>query len=386
MPRSLLVAMLPVSRTLGQQTRSLSFAQGSLAYLNRSNKPHVFRLSRRMFRSSAIALKEDYYKTLGVPRTATKAEIKKRYFELAKKYHPDVNKEEGAKEKFAEYNEAYEVLTDDEKKQVYDTYGHAGVDAQQQGGFGGAGGFNGFGGPFGGFQQGGQQVDADEIFDMFEGMFGGQAARGRGRDVQQHVTLTFLEAVNGCSKEVNVQYTDRTSPQERKSKVVKVNIPAGVDDGVMIRVSNEGGGGMKGKPNGDLRLHINVQKDPYFDRDGPNIHVEKSLSISQAILGGKVDVLTLNGMVEVKVPAGTQSGAKLVLRGKGVKDVNSIYKGDQYIHLKVKIPKKINDRQKELLKEFEDEFEKNSTGEKKDDDSDRCTSAWQRIKDFLNKK
>lgn len=164
------------------------------------------------------------------------------------------------------------------------------------------------------------------MFDIFEGMFGGQAARGRGRDVQQHITLSFLEAVNGCEKEINVQYTDRTSPNERKTKKVKVNIPAGVDDGILIRVSNEGGGGLKGKPNGDLRLHINVQRDAYFARDGPNVHVDKPLSLTQAILGGSVDVLTLSGMVEVKVPPGTQPGAKLVLRGKGIKDVNSIYK------------------------------------------------------------
>jgi DnaJ-class molecular chaperone len=214
-------------------------------------------------------------------------------------------------------------LSNEEKKQAYDTYGHAGVDGQQQPG--GGGGFGGFGGPFGGFQ-GGQQVDAEEMFDMFEGMFGGQASRGRGRDVQQHCSLSFLEAVNGCERDIVVHYTDRSAPNQKKTKTVKVKIPAGVDDGVLIRVSNEGGGGMKGKPNGDLRLHINVQRDAYFARDGPNVHVDKPLSLTQAILGGSVDVLTLGGMVEVKVPPGTQPGAKLVLRGKGIKDVNSIYK------------------------------------------------------------
>ena len=241
------------------------------------------------------------------------------------RYHPDVNKEEGAKEKFAEYSEAYEILSNDEKKQAYDTFGHAGVDGQQHAG--GFGGFNaaGFGGPFGGFQ-GAQQVDAEEMFDIFEGIFGGQASRGRGRDVQQHCTLSFLEAVNGCEKDVLVHYTDRSSPNERKTKTVKVVIPPGVDDGVVIRVANEGGAGLKGKPNGDLRLHINVERDAYFSREGPNVHVEKPLSISQAILGGTVDVLTLKGMVEVKIPPGTQPGAKLVLRGKGIKDINSIYK------------------------------------------------------------
>lgn len=346
-------------------------------------------IAKRYFRPSVVVLKEDYYKTLGVSRNASKSEIKKKYFELAKKYHPDVNKEEGAKEKFAEYSEAYEILSNDEKKNAYDTFGHAGVDGQHQAG----GGFGGFGGPFGGFH-GAQQVDPEEMFDIFEGLFGGgQASRGRGRDVQQHCTLSFLEAVNGCEKEVLVQYTDRSSPNEKKTKTVKVNIPAGVDDGVVIRVSNEGGGGLKGKPKGDLRLHINVQKDAYFARDGPNVHVDKPLSLSQAILGGTVDVLTLKGMVEVKIPPGTQPGAKLVLRGKGIKDVNSIYKGDQYIHLKVRIPKKINDRQKELLKEFEAEFEKeesqdggdNTKNSTYDSHTSCVNNAWQRIKDFMNK-
>jgi molecular chaperone DnaJ len=189
-----------------------------------------------------------------------------------------VNKAPEAEAKFREISEAYEVLEDDEKRGMYDQFGHAGVDPQNAG----FGGFNG--GPFGGFQggfQGGQQVDPQDIFEMFEGMFGGEAARGKGRDVQQVLNLSFFEAVNGCTKEVSVQVTDRKNPGKVTTKKVKVTVPAGVDDGVVMRVGGEGGIGVSGKPNGDLRLNIRVAKDPYFVREGPNIHVEQPITIVQ---------------------------------------------------------------------------------------------------------
>jgi molecular chaperone DnaJ len=194
----------------------------------------------------------------------------------------DVNKEKDAEQKFRDISEAYEVLENDEKRQLYDNYGHAGVDPQAAGQ--GFDGFQGFGGFPGGFQQGGQQVNAEELFDMFEGMFGGEGARGRGRDVQQNVQLSFFEAVNGCTKEVSVQYTDRKNPNKVNTKKVKVTIPAGVDDGVVMRIQNEGGVGMPGKGNGDLRLNIRVAKDPYFARDGANVHVELPITITQVSL------------------------------------------------------------------------------------------------------
>jgi DnaJ-class molecular chaperone len=193
-----------------------------------------------------------------------------------------VNKEPSAEVKFKQITEAYEVLEDEQKRQLYDSYGHAGVD---QGGAGGPGGFGGFqGGPFGGFGGNAQQVDADELFEMFEGMFGGAGSRQRGRDVQQVLQLSFFEAVNGCSKEVTVKVTDRKKPGESITKKVKVTVPAGVDDGVVMRVQGEGGHGLPGKGNGDLRLEIRVQKDPYFVRDGPNVHVEQPISITQVQL------------------------------------------------------------------------------------------------------
>ncbi len=191
-----------------------------------------------------------------------------------------MNKAPEAEAKFREISEAYEVLENDEKRSMYDQYGHAGVDPQNAG----FGGFDGGFGPFGGFQggfQGGQQVDPQEIFEMFEGMFGGEGARGKGRDVQQTLNLSFFEAVNGCSKEVTVQYSDRKNPGKVSTKKVKVTVPAGVDDGVVMRVAGEGGAGMPGKSSGDLRLNIKVAKDAYFVREGPNIHVEQPISIAQ---------------------------------------------------------------------------------------------------------
>lgn len=351
-------------------------------------------LSQRKFHASSLRQKEDFYKVLGVTKGASKTDIKKKYFELAKKYHPDVNKAPEAEGKFREISEAYEVLENDEKRSMYDKFGHAGVDPQNAG-FGGGGfeGFEGFGPFAGGFQgQGGQQVDPQEIFEMFEGMFGGEGAKGKGRDVQQTLHLSFFEAVNGCFKEVTVQYSDRKNPGKVNTKKVKVTVPAGVDDGVVMRVAGEGGAGMAGKSSGDLRLNIKVSKDAYFIREGANIHVEQPISITQAILGSKVDVLTLGGILEVKIPPGTQPDAKLVLRGKGVKDVNSIHKGDQYIHLKIVIPKNITNKQKELLLEFEKEGNGTTTqsttgtSEGKSTMSSTLESAWNRLKDFMGKK
>lgn len=248
---------------------------------NSSRKKYCFasQLGNKLsYRSSTILLKEDFYKVLGVDRNASKSDIKKKYFELAKKYHPDVNKDPAAEKKFKEISEAYEVLEDEKKRELYDNYGHAGVDPNNNPGAGPFGGFGGFHG-----QQ--VQVDPEEIFEMFEGMFGGRE-RGKGRDIQQAVSLSFFEAVNGCTKELTVEYTDRVGKRgqqsAKKTKKVTVTIPAGVDEGVVMRVRNEGGGGMGG-PNGDLELHIRVQKDPYFTREGPNVHVDLPISIYKVI-------------------------------------------------------------------------------------------------------
>jgi molecular chaperone DnaJ len=284
----------------------------------------------RGFRSSSMMLKEDYYKTLGVSRGADEKDIKTEYRKMAKKYHPDVNKDKGAAEKFAEISEAYEILNDKEKRSAYDSFGHAGVgNGAPGGGPGGFGGGNPFGGMGGGFHQaGGQNMSQEDLFNIFNQAFGGQGRqRGprKGSDVQMAMGLDFLEAVNGTTMDIRTEYVDVDSSgtRRRKTRNVNVNIPAGVDTGVVLRVSAKGNTGDAGMPPGDLLLHLDVRDDPYFQRNNYDVHVEVPISVSQAILGDTIDVLTLDGMVEMKVPAGTQPDAQLAMKGKGIKAVNS---------------------------------------------------------------
>lgn len=267
--------------------------------------------------------KKDFYEVLGLKKGCTKEEIKKNFRNLAKKYHPDLNKDDKTSEaKFREVSEAYEVLEDDKKRQQYDNFGHAGVDGQayqqqQQGGnpFQGHpfGGFGGFGGGFGG----GQQMSQEDLMDMFEQAMGG----GQNVDLETSVRLTFLEAVNGITKDIKIDYVQREKRQQiRKSKTVKVDIPPGVDDNMTIRVSGEGATNSRGQV-GDLFVKVKVFSDPYFKRSGPDVHVEVPISFTKAILGSSVDVLTLDGMVSMTIPQGTQPEAQLLLKGKGIRDV-----------------------------------------------------------------
>jgi DnaJ-class molecular chaperone len=349
----------------------------------------------RWFRGTSSLLKEDYYKSLGVNRGASKAEIKKKYFEMAKKYHPDVNKEKGADEKFKAVSEAYEILNDDEKRAAYDNFGHAGVGNGAPGGGAGGGGnpfggFGGFQGGFGGFQGGGfqqQNISQEELFEIFNQAFGGQARqRGprKGSDVQVAMSLDFLEAVNGCTKDVRTDYVDRANDgqRSRKSRNVSVTVPAGVDTGVVLRVGGKGNTGDDGMPAGDLLLHLDVRDDPYFKRHNYDVHVEIPISVSQAILGDTVDVLTLDGMVEMKVPAGTQPNSQLALKSRGIRAVNSNRRGTQIVHLIIEMPKKINERQEELMREFREE-EKAMKVEKKS--KSFVDAAWERLRGFLGK-
>jgi DnaJ-class molecular chaperone len=342
----------------------------------------------RCFRATGVAFKEDYYKTLGVSRGSTKADIKKKYFELAKKYHPDVNKEDGAEAKFQQISEAYEILNDDDKRSAYDNFGHAGVGNGAPGAgnpFGGMGGnpFGGMGGnPFGGGFQGNFQsnISQEDLFNIFEQAFGGQARqRGprRGSDVQMAMRLDFLEAVNGCVKDITSEYIESLDGKRvRKKRKVNVTIPAGVDTGVVLRVGEKGNDGDANMPAGDLLLHLEVRDDPYFQRHNYDVHVELPISISQAILGDTVDVLTLDGMVEMKVPAGTQPDTQLAMKGKGIKAVNSTRRGSQIVHLKIEVPKKINDKQRELMEAFKAE-------EKIEKSKSFVDSAWDRLKKFM---
>jgi len=326
--------------------------------------------SIRFFSSSS---KRDLYEVLGVSRTANKAEVKKAYFKLAKQYHPDTNKDdETAAEKFKEATAAYEALSDDKQRQMYDQFGHAATDPnfqQQQHGnpFGGAEGFNFQDGGFH-FSStgGGGEIDPEELFDAF---FGGGSRRRRGpqrgADLQMHVRLSFQEAVNGASKDLHLRYQvmNRESGQvEIKERDVKVDTPPGIDNGMNLRLSGEGAEGDPGAPRGNLLVQVLVDEDHYFIRDGANVHTEAPISITQAILGGTVDVKTLNGEVEVKVPQGCQPDTKLMLRGKGIQKLHGASKGDHVVHLKIEIPKKFTKRQEELLREFDDETRESGYG------------------------
>jgi molecular chaperone DnaJ len=316
---------------------------------------------------------------LGVQRGATKDEVKKKFRELAKKYHPDLNKDDkNAEAKFREVSEAYEVLEDDTKRQRYDSMGHAGVDDSFGGGQGGFGGGNpfaqGFGG-FGGFRSTGN-MHAQDIFDFFEQTM---SQHMRYSQPQGNVMLSFFEAVNGCSKDVVIEYYEQQNRRNRvkNTKTIRVEIPAGVEDNMTIQIP---GDRKEGSP-GDMFVNIRVAEDPYFKRNGNDVVVQLPISITQAILGGQIDVLTLDGMVTMKIPPATQPDTKLVLKGRGIRSVGrSNWKGDQYVIMKLKMPTKLTQKQKELLESFEnEEKQKNESKDKKNP----LEEAWMRLKTWL---
>lgn len=349
--------------------------------------------------------KRDYYEILGIDRNATKDEIKRAYRKLARKYHPDVNKEPDAEEKFKEVKEAYEVLSDDQKRAQYDQFGHAGAQAS---GFGGAHDFTGF----------------SDIFDMF---FGGGSrsnpnAPRQGADLQYTLTLEFEEAIFGKTMEINVPKeetcttcngtgakpgtrpetchychgtgeisTEQVTPfgrivnrrtchycrgtgklikekcttchgkgRVRTQSKIKVTIPAGIDEGQQIRLAGKGEPGINGGPPGDLFVVVRIKPHEFFKREGDHIYLELPISIAQAALGDEIDVPTVHGKVALKIPPGTQSGKIFRLRGKGVPNVHGYGHGDQHVQVRVVIPTKLTQRQKELLREFE-QIEHNRT-------------------------
>ena len=380
--------------------------------------------------------KRDYYEVLGVSKTATQDELKKAYRKLARKYHPDLNKDnEEAAEKFKECNEAYSVLSDDQKRAQYDQFGHA---AFENGGMGGGGGFGGAGG-FGGFGGSGME----DIFDMF---FGGQGGRGgsraktgpqRGADLRFDLEITFEEAAFGLEKEINlyrdetcdhchgegaepgskvescpecngtgyVRFTQNTMfgqmvnerPCSRckgegkiisepckecrgkvtviRNKKLKVKIPAGVDNGSRLRVAGEGEAGAKGGPNGDLYVYLYVKPHKFFERDGTTVLCEVPINIVQATLGADIKVPTLDGQVTMKVPEGTQPGKVLRLKGKGIPSLRGGSRGDQLVRIKVVVPTKLSDKQKDALRKFADISKDNINPEEK--------SFMDKVKDFF---
>lgn len=293
-------------------------------------------------------MNEDYYKTLGVTKTATADEIKKAYRKLALQYHPDRNKTKDGDKKFKEVTQAYEVLSDPQKRQTYDQFGHQ---AFTQGGAGGPQGP--FGGGFGGGQSGqgpftytystsggGQEFDFggfSDPFDIFEQFFGGGGFSQRQRRQAYSLTIDFMDAVKGATKKITVD-----------GKTQTVRIPAGVDNGSRIRF-------------GDFDVVLSVRPDERFKREGHDLVTEIAIPFYNAILGETITVPTIDGEVKVKVPQGTQPDTVIRLKSRGVPHLRGSGRGDQYLRIKVAIPRNLSGHQKELLKEFEEENKKKKT-------------------------
>lgn len=279
------------------------------------------------------ALKKDPYEVLGVPRSASSAEIKKRYYQAAREHHPDANPNnpEAAK-KFAEATEAYEILSDDAKRQAFDQFGFAGVDPDSAGPDGNPfAGFQGFGGsPFG--------FGAADIFsELFAPI------------VQVEMELTFMEAVEGCTKKVQWQ-----APNDARPRVVELNIPPGVDDGMQLQAPGRGPPRGRGQRPGDLHVLLRVRPHHVFKRQGLDIHVVRPVRLVDALCGASVSVPTLDGESSVKLSPGTQPGAHTMLRGQGVKTQRRV--GDLYVHWDVVLPRRLNKEQSQLMREiFRDE-------------------------------
>ena len=295
--------------------------------------------------------KRDYYEVLGVSKTADAAAIKKAYRKLAKKYHPDTNAGDPvAEEKLKEVNEAYDVLGDEKKKKLYDTYGFAAFQEgfneeaarQYQEQFKNGGGFGG---------------DEDIFDNLFGQYFKGQKGSGRGsranyrskgQDVESGITISFDEAMHGCDKTFTLR-----DPATGKSESVQVHIPAGIDTGKSIRLKGKGGEGYSGGESGDLYLKVTVQEKPGWERRGQDLYTTVNIPYTTAALGGEIRVPTLYGDVMCKVKEGTQSGSKIRLKGKGVvsmKDKNA--HGDQYVVIQIQVPKNLTPAAKEKLQEY----------------------------------
>ena len=378
-----------------------------------------------------LADKRDYYEVLGINKGASDDEIKKAYRTAAKKHHPDMNPgDKTAEAKFKEVNEAYEVLSDSQKKVRYDQYGHAGVDPN----FGGGGsGFSGFD-----FSDMG---DLGDIFgSFFGGGFGGRNGNPnspkRGSDASARAAISFEEAAKGCKKEIEITrietcpdcggsgakqgadvqtcpdcqgrgqvnvnqrtafgvvQTHRTCPKcsgsgkiigtpcpkcsngkIRKTAKVEINIPAGIDDRQVLNVRGQGNAGTNGGPAGDLQIEVSVRPHPLFERDGFDVWCDVPLTYAQAALGTEITVPTLDGKVKHKIHEGTQPGDVFKFKGKGIQRLNGFGRGDHFVRVSIEVPKNLNDKQKKLLKELETELsEKNHTKSK---------SFTDKLKDFV---
>jgi molecular chaperone DnaJ len=349
--------------------------------------------------------KRDFYEILGVAKNASDEEIKKAYRKLAMKYHPDRNPDsKGAEDKFKEAKEAYEMLSDAQKREAYDRFGHAGVDPNMGGG--GGGGFAGAGG------------FSDAFGDIFGDIFGGGAGRSRGgaqvyrgADLRYNLDISLEQAANGFDTTIRVPSWDGcdtchgsgakpgTSPTTcgtcgghgqvrmqqgffsiqqtcpkchgtgkvipdpcntcsgsgriKRNKTLEVKIPSGIDDSMRIRSTGNGEPGMNGGPPGDLYVEIHIKPHAVFQRDGDDLHCEMPISFAKAAIGGEIEVPTLSGKVSFTVPEGTQTGKTFRLRGKGIKGVRSGFPGDLFCHVLIETPVKLTEKQKDLLREFE---------------------------------
>lgn len=288
--------------------------------------------------------KRDYYDVLGVSKGASQDEIKKAFKKAALKYHPD--REGGDEKRFKEAGEAYEVLADEQKRAAYDQFGHAAGAANA----GGAGG-SPFGGQAGGFGFDGVQFDfsgGGGFGDIFSEIFGGM--RNRPRDVQVAMAIDFNEAVRGTTRELNLRVMDRTTG-ERKGENVKVRIPAGIDNGQSIRMSGKGEYG-QGGARGDLYVEVHVRESKDFERHGANLVSRVRVDMIDAALGVEVEIITLEGEVTIKIPAGTQPGKVLKLSGKGMPIPGTHRHGDHLVEVTVGIPHKLSHKQKQALEEY----------------------------------
>ena len=382
--------------------------------------------------------KRDFYEILGVNRDASEDEIKKAYRKLAMKYHPDRNQGDGAKaaeEKFKEAKEAYEMLSDAQKRAAYDQFGHAGVDPNA----GGAGFRPGAGGEgFGGFAE----AFGDIFGDIFGGQQGGGGRRGggqqvyRGADLSYAMEITLEEAAHGKETQIRIPTWEecdtchgsgakpgtsakacatchgsgtvhlrqgffsiqQTCPhchgsgkvisdpctscngagKLKKQKTLEVKIPAGINEGQRIALRGHGEPGMHGGPAGDLYVEIRIKQHDIFERDGDDLHCTVPVSVITAALGGSIQIPTLGGEAEIDLPEGTQHGKTFRLRGKGIKGIRSNYPGDLYCHIQVEVPVKLSEHQRKLLKELDESLKKGG-----DKHSPTGKSWTDRMKDFF---
>jgi molecular chaperone DnaJ len=320
--------------------------------------------------------KRDYYDVLGAPRTATADELKKAFRKLAMQYHPDKNPgDKKAEEKFKEVNEAYETLSDPEKRQMFDQFGHAGAQGFRPGGgggpFGGAAGgpFGGFGGAAGYGGQGPNPENMQDIFgDIFSDFFSGRGgrgpggpgagagpggpraqARGRGADLRYTLGISFEEAAAGTEK--TISFIRQRNSKEETARL-QVTVPAGVKPGQRLKLRGEGDASANGGGQGDLYVIINIQDHSLFKRVDNDIHLDLPLSFADAITGTSIEIPTLTGKASLKIPAGTPSGQLFRLKGKGFASVGGPGAGDMLVRIVIDVPKELTDEQRELLKKF----------------------------------